>query len=64
MGKTNIADGDRVPLQVGEILPPGERDRSQRQRPQPVELVDNVNIRAGNAAVGEQTDVHVGDIRI
>ena len=65
-GSRNVAgNGDRVAVQVGQISPAGDRDRTSRRQPLPTppEAVDSENIRTGNATVGEQADVIVGDIR-
>lgn len=60
-GSHNVAgDGDRVDLQVGEIKPADSR--AQRTAPTPAGRSEN--IRTGNATVGRQDDVIVGDIRI
>ena len=66
MGKTNIASSGFTPVQVGRIVPPGDEDEPQPEpapKQQPAKG-RTVNVRSGNAKVGKQADIIVGDLRI
>ncbi|MER7331723.1 MULTISPECIES: hypothetical protein [unclassified Micromonospora] len=60
----NIAsDGDRAAVQVGYVGGSSERRERAEVPPEPGD-VQVENIREGNARVGMQADVIVGDLRI
>lgn len=73
MRKTNIASSGFTAVQVGRIIPegskdqprvipPGDKDETQPKRP--AAKGKAVNVRSGNAKVGKQADVIVGDLHI
>lgn len=66
MGKRNIArDGDRIPVQVGQIVDPDDADQDSDRKAPTGRTGRGGNVASGNAKVGQQVDgaVH-GDITI
>jgi hypothetical protein len=62
VGPNNVNDGERIDIQVGKIL----SDKTPKSKPSnsnPTK-VKNVNVSLGNARVGRQEDVIMGDINI
>ncbi len=66
MGKTNHASSGFTPVQVGRIVPRDEEtdEPAEQPKPKPRRSGRVVNVREGNATVGEQADVIVGDLHI
>lgn len=64
MRKTNIASSGYTAVQVGRIVSPSEDDEQEAPAEGPATKGRTVNVRSGNARVGKQADVIVGDLNI
>jgi hypothetical protein len=66
MGKKNVASSGFTAVQVGRVVPPGEEDETKAPKQEPARRGKGatVNVRSGQAVVGVQADMVVGDITV